>query len=42
MLNYHCHNKPVASDTIFGATSAIDAGGVAMAERFIGRVSLVI
>ena len=35
-------NKPVASDTIFAETAAIDTGGQKMAQVFVGRKSLVI
>ena len=41
-LNVWRRNEPVASDTIFADTPAIDTNGHTMAQIFIGRKSLVI
>ena len=41
-LNVWRRNEPVASDTIFAETPAIDTNGHTMAQIFIGRKSLVI
>ncbi len=40
-FNVHRRNEPVATDTVFAQTPAIDSPGYNMAQFFVGRKSLV-
>ena len=41
-LNVWRRHEPVATDTVFSETPAIDSGGQTMAQIFVGRKTLVI
>ena len=40
--NVRRRNEPVATDTVYAETPAIDSGGMTMAQFYVGRKSLVI